>query len=387
MLMKIFKFSFFFVDLTPLNVMHRASNIRHDEFFQFIQTTAGDIEADILKAQGINNVHSLLRSTDLFSFFQLECVESAALRQRACFQLNDGSFLVKPVIRNNLQHCIETLRSIYNPTKHNERDLFDRHNSGESASFSGDSFAHEFMRNTLENMKRSKNNYAYSSSIRRFASALYVLGGKNAYEFLRINLPGALPSISTLEMYNDDLCKPIEECEFRFDELKEHLDNDRCQFIFASEDCTGAISRVQYDVDTNSFIGFCPKLTNGVPRKRQFVFDRFEQLEEALETIQKSTLVNVHIVQPISNAPLTQFLLSTFGTENTVDSTSIIRRWLYIHEQCLDRGVRIVGFASDADAKYLKAMKCVSGKFNHRYLRNRSLLIYFQKTVAVHLFN
>ena len=44
---------------------------------------------------------------------------------------------------------------------------------------------------------------------------------------------------------------------------------------------------------------------------------------------------------------------------------SIVRRWLYIHEQCLDCGIRVVGFASDADGKYLKAMKYVSGKSNH----------------------
>ena len=218
------------------------------------------------------------------------------------------------------------------------------------------------MRNMLEKMKRSKNNYAYSSSIRRFAFALYVLTRTNAYEFLRMNLP----SLSTLEMYNDHLCKTIEECEFRFEELKEHLDNDRCKFVCASEDCTDAISRIQYDVDTNSFIGFCPKLANDFPRKLQFMLDRFEQLDGAFGTVSKSTLVKVHIVQPISNASLITFLLSTFGTENTVDSMSIIHLWLYMNEQCLDCGVRIVAFASNADAKYSKAVKTLYDKFDYR---------------------
>ena len=39
----------------------------------------------------------------------------SSLEKSCRFQLNDGSFLVKPVIRNNLEHCVDTLRSIYNP--------------------------------------------------------------------------------------------------------------------------------------------------------------------------------------------------------------------------------------------------------------------------------
>ena len=292
MLAKILEFSIFFLDLTSFDSNYRASNMKHDEFFRFIETTAGDVEVDILKAQSINNVQSLLRSTDLFSLFQLECDELKRLRNRSCFQLNDGTYVVKPAIKNNLQHCVDILKSIYNPIDQKEENIFDQSILEEFIPLDGDLFAHEFTRNMIENMQRSKNNYTYSSSIRRFASALCVLGGKNTYKFLRVNLPGALPSFSTLEIYNDQFCKSIEECEFRFEELKDHLDKDHCKFVFASEDCTGAISRIQYDVNTDSFIGFCPNLTKRVPKKRQFTFDRFEQLEEAFQTIQKSTLVN-----------------------------------------------------------------------------------------------
>ena len=44
---------------------------------------------------------------------------------------------------------------------------------------------------------------------------------------------------------------------------------------------------------------------------------------------------------------------------------SILCRWLYIHEQCLDIGIRVIGFANDADGKYLNAMKYASGKCSH----------------------
>lgn len=58
-----------------------------DEFFRFIETNAGPVEVEILKVQNINNIKTLLRSTDLFSFFQLECDELAALRKKCLFQV------------------------------------------------------------------------------------------------------------------------------------------------------------------------------------------------------------------------------------------------------------------------------------------------------------
>ena len=274
----------------------------------------GDIEVEILKVQCINSVQSLLRSTDLFSIFQLDCDELHELRTRVCWKLNDGTYLVKPVIRDNLRYCVSILKDIFNPMERKKENASFPGLPDQSLLLDADSFAHEFIDNMMKNMHQSKNNYLYSPLVRRFASTLYVLGRRNTYEFLRINLPGSLPALTTLQIYNDEFCKPVEEGEFRFNELKHHLDKGDCAFVFLSEDSTGAISRIQNDVNADSFIGFCPKFTNGIPTIRQYKFDRFEQLEECFQMIEKSTLVHVHMVQPISSVPLWPFLLSGFGT-------------------------------------------------------------------------
>ena len=67
-----------------------------------------------------------------------------------------------------------------------------------------------FIENILSNLLRNKNNYRYSKSVQDFAHALYILGGRNVYEFMRMNLPGALPGLTTV---NDSLRKAGESIE------------------------------------------------------------------------------------------------------------------------------------------------------------------------------
>ena len=93
---------------------------------------------------------------------------------------------------------------------------------------------------------------------------------------------------------------------------------------------------------------------------RQYQTDDFFQLENWFETIERSTLMNIYTVQHISNkAP--PFLLSGFGTNNKIDAISVLHRWLFIYEQCHQDNIKILGFSSDADPKYLKAMRLATG--------------------------
>jgi hypothetical protein len=72
-------------------------------------------------------------------------------------------------------------------------------------------------------MNRSSNNYRFDFTINKFASAFNILAGHHAYEFIRINLPGSLPSVTTLKDYNRVMNLHLNECEFRFDTLKDYL--------------------------------------------------------------------------------------------------------------------------------------------------------------------
>ena len=68
----------------------------------------------------------------------------------------------------------------------------------------------------LENLNRPKNHYEYNPFVQKFASTLHVLAGSNTYEYLRINLPGAIPTITSLQKYNKNTDIILNECQFQF---------------------------------------------------------------------------------------------------------------------------------------------------------------------------
>lgn len=81
-------------------------------------------------------------------------------------------------------------------------------------------------------MKRSSNNYRCDPVVNKFASVFNILAGHNAYEFVRLNLPGSLPSTTALKVYNENINLRLSEGEFRFDSLKDHLELIDCNHVF-----------------------------------------------------------------------------------------------------------------------------------------------------------
>ncbi|CAF0870941.1 unnamed protein product [Rotaria sordida] len=314
-----------------------------------------------IMTQEINNVLALLRAKDLDSIFQIDCEELDDLKKRACLKLKSGEYIIRPAIKENLDYCVNVLKN-----KSPEQQLQPQsrlEQNKQNLDIKQDNFMDTFINNLNDNMHRSKHRYIYNTHVRRFASSVYGLGGRNLYEFLRLNLPGAFPSIPTLESYSNEYCTRIEEGEFRFKELVNYSNKINCSFVYSSEDSTSVISKVQYDIESNSFIGFCVKLVNGLPLTRQYQTDNFTELKNWFETANQVTLVNINTVQPITNVTSPSFLLSGFGTDNSYDTISIIYRWLYVYEQCQTHNIRVVGFASDADPKYLRAMRLATGYF------------------------
>ncbi|CAM4842016.1 unnamed protein product [Rotaria magnacalcarata] len=183
---------------------------------------------------------------------------------------------------------------------------------------------------------------------------LYILGGKLTYEFIRLNIVGALPSLTTLYGIISDTNLKIIEGQFRFDELKHHSDLLNTKFGFVSEDCTGVVQKITYNERTNSFVGFSAPLTNGIPHVNHFQTDSFEQLKTWFSTVNKASLLNVHMFQPIPSNHLkssSSFVLAVYGVNNQCTSIDILKRWSYIYDECY------------ADAKYLSAMRLTSGFF------------------------
>ncbi|CAF4671508.1 unnamed protein product [Rotaria socialis] len=67
----------------------------NDSFFEFVKEVCGDIEADILRVQGIRNARCLIRSTNLLDILKLDCDEVNEIKSYACFRCKGGEFIVK----------------------------------------------------------------------------------------------------------------------------------------------------------------------------------------------------------------------------------------------------------------------------------------------------
>ncbi|CAF4331023.1 unnamed protein product [Rotaria sp. Silwood2] len=135
-----------------------------------------------------------------------------------------------------------------------------------------------WINNIFRNLEK-KNKYRYGDQTHEFALLIFIFGGLHCYEFLRLNLPLALPQITNLEflIINQEL-KMI-ECNFRFNLLKEYSRSTNFNYIFVAEDATHSISCIDYDAQSNFFIGFSSPLVDGVPQSDFFQTETFKVLK------------------------------------------------------------------------------------------------------------
>jgi hypothetical protein len=223
-----------------------------------------------------------------------------------------------------------------------------------------------FVENLAKNLLQSSNRYRHSKLVEDFALALLITGGHYAYQFIRLNIPGSLPSPTTISSRLMNWNHRLLESEFRFDSMEEHFRSIDVKYTYASEDCTGVIRKISYDAKSNSFVGFSSPLDgNGMPQQLRYQTDSFNQLRKWFNEETLSTLLNVHVVQPISidGHYDSAYLLSAYGTDNKFKMDHVLLRWLRMIEECGKRGIRIVGFSTDCDLRYLRAMRLITRFF------------------------
>ncbi|CAF4943980.1 unnamed protein product [Rotaria socialis] len=155
-------------------------------------------------------------------------------------------------------------------------------------------------------------------------------GGKLTYEFIGLNLPGSLSSVTMLNTLISKSNAKISEAEFRFDQLQKHFDDHNLQYAFGSEDATNIIKKIKYDSTTNTFNGFPTPLDRGVPIKEYYRTNSFDKLKLWFDSNDKSSFLNVHMIQPVpstnQNIIPSPFLLSAYGIDNTATANDILQR-------------------------------------------------------------
>ncbi|CAF4442657.1 unnamed protein product [Rotaria sp. Silwood2] len=188
----------------------------------------------------------------------------------------------------------------------------------------------------------------------------------NAYEFLRLNIPGALPTLTTIQAKLAKEGLRALEGEFRYNDMIKYMSTIDSKFAFYAEDCTTVQRKVVYDTRSNSFVDFTPPLDEyGMPPMSHFQTNSIEDLKRWFEQEDISNLLNLYMIQPIhsNNQKISPYALAAYGTNGKYTSFDIIRRWFTIFEESSKQGVRILGYSTDADPRCLLAMKLVSGFF------------------------
>ncbi|CAF3043058.1 unnamed protein product [Rotaria sp. Silwood2] len=57
------------------------------------------------------------------------------------------------------------------------------------------------------------------------------------------------------------------------------------------------------------------------------------------------------------------FLMNAFGVDNTASAMDILYRWVHVFDYSLKKEIRIIGFSTDGDNKYMRAMRLLAGFF------------------------
>ncbi|CAF1291390.1 unnamed protein product [Rotaria magnacalcarata] len=366
-------------------------NYSYDNFYQLVKERCGDNVVEFMKLLDISSVQSLLGVENLFDYLEFNSEKLNAIKNKLAFQHENVLVEVKWGVRNSLECLIQDLKTFSDNNQRMAESIVLNDDTILSSSFlqkhpilkclinlyktiddqnnednsENTSFFNYFLHNISSNLCRSKNAYRYNEPVLRFAMAFHVLSGNIAYEFVRLNVPGALPALSTLQGLPLNKHHRMKEAEFRFDSLSAHTNSLKTNIAFAAEGCTAVIKKISYDSLTNSFVGLVPHLNDGIPTTLHYQTDSFKKLREWFSTEDRSDLINIHMIQPITNMQIAPnpFLLSAFGTNNKYEAIDIIRRWIWVFEQSSLKNVRIVGFSTHGDPKYMRAMRLVTGFF------------------------
>jgi len=365
-------------------------SLKGNAFYKLVQTQCGDEVMELVRYQCVSSAYSLLYSpSDLFDCIHLNSSDPRLIdmKQKVAFLMDDGTWKIKIGIQDQVDSFMIALRArLWNdqqPVPPPAEDLVISadllssfpwlkslvlfcQNLTRSSNTSKLVCLSSFVENLAKNLLNPSNRYRHSKLIEDFALAFLVTGGHYAYQFFRLNIPGSLPCPTSISSRLMNTNHRLIESEFRFDLMKEHFRSIDVKYIYASEDCTGVIKKISYDAKSNSFVGFPPPLNrNGMPQQLQYQTDSFNELRKWFNEKTPSNLLNIHVAQPISvndhhDSP---YLISAYGTDNKFDMSHVLLRWLHLIEECGKRGIRIIGFSTDCDIRYLRAMRLITRFF------------------------
>ena len=156
----------------------------------------------------------------------------------------------------------------------------------------------------------------------------------------------------------------MNEGEFRFDQLANHINSYKCaRVIVIGEDATRLVARVDYNPETNRLVGFVlPEGEDSLPSIDAHVAISFQSIEDSFKSSKISKYALVYIAQPLSPG-VPAFPLACIGTDNKFTADILLKRWSHISSECQKRGISVLSFGSDGDSRELKNMQYCTALF------------------------
>ncbi len=93
-----------------------------------------------------------------------------------------------------------------------------------------------------------------------------------------------------------------------------------------------------------------------MPVNDAFLTSSFEAIESHFHYSAVSKYALLYMAQPLSPATLA-FILACLGTDNRFNTEQVLKRWMYIREECSKRGISVISYGTDGDTRALLAMK------------------------------
>jgi hypothetical protein len=304
--------------ITAMSNVGLPSNIfelKGQNFYDALESAFSFEIREITLLQGYSSARSLLYSKQyILDFIHTTSNDPALLRikQLAAFHQSDDTWIVKAGIQFDADQLMSTLHQLQDHQQSSQSDASLLVSSDMLCRFSWlrslivhcqnflsnedpnkFNFLFSFIQNLLDNLIKSPNRYRYHHRVEQFAFILSVLSRRQAYEYVRINLPGGLPSLSTISTIFNQYREKFSEGEFRFDTMKDYFQSIKAEYAFAAADATGVIRKVCYGSLTNSFVGFAPELQqDGFPQQPYSRIESFSDLQIAFESQCLSTMLN-----------------------------------------------------------------------------------------------
>ena len=203
------------MDILQINQLtDEMMSLSNDQFYQFLDDYLGKDLCELFRVQAIRDIPSLssLSLNDLIEVFNFDITDLISLKAKLGFVSTDGSYHLRLGYKNSIERLLLLAKAKKDSTQRDDEmfddttrdDILERlvdcwMKSKNPSSQTEMPILLPLIANIFSNLKKTKNRYSYDSSVQQFALSLFILGGRNCYEFLRLNLPGAFPHSSNLE--------------------------------------------------------------------------------------------------------------------------------------------------------------------------------------------